>query len=109
MVTDQRTRVEQRRRALIELCAMRPHHTLELVHASGLPRNTVKNDLTYLEKTEQIIQVGRVALPRRGGSHAALWSVPGVSAPTRRLALPVYPVKTRWVTFNPYNPEPVTP
>jgi hypothetical protein len=109
MVTDLRTRVEKRRRVLIELCAMRPHDTLELMHASGLPRDTVKNDLTYLCKANQIVQVGRIARLRRGGSHVALWSVPGVDVPARRLPLPVHPVKTRWVTFNPYNPEPVTP
>lgn len=104
--------IQERRALLVELCNRCPRDTVELSEASGNLRDTVKNDLTALEKSGLLVKLGRVRTSRRGGSETTLWAVPGGYKPhTHTLSRfikrpPEYAFKTRWVTVNPYNPEP---
>lgn len=106
-MTEFKARIQARRQALLDLCATRPHNTTEMLGVRGMTRDTLKNDLSFLEETAQLIKAGRVKTLRRGGSEATVWALPGVEyEPRPALASPPeYAFKTRWVTVNPYNPE----
>ncbi len=95
-----------RRQALLKLIARHPRDTVELRRVSGLPRETLKNDLKHLADSGAIARLGFVRKVRQGGSRAVLWGLPGATAFAPRTVFPTYAFKTRWVTVNPYNPEP---